>query len=227
MRDSKENNGKVVNDNSKTPVAEVLTKALLLERLRSTEKNKKLYITPLIDLKRQIGESSIDLRLGTEFILFKKANFSIIDPVQTELSDHIGEYQEKVHVKLGEKLILHPGQFVLGSSLEYVSLPNDLLAYVTGRSTWGRLGLVIATATAIHPGFTGVITLELANLGEVPIALYPGVRIAQLIFHLSQIEAEITPSRYYLSVSPTFTKIDHEIEIEVLKKISGQNRSLQ
>ena len=70
---------------------------------------------------------------------------------------------------------------VLASTLEYVRLPKSISAYVTSRSKWGRLGLVIATATAIHPGFTGTITLELVNHGNIPLVLYPGLAIAQLI----------------------------------------------
>jgi dCTP deaminase len=78
---------------------------------------------------------------------------------------------------------LHPGHFVLAATLEYLRLPNDLGAYVVGRSSWGRVGLVVATAMMAHPGFTGCLTLELVNEGDSPICLVPGVKIAQLAFH--------------------------------------------
>jgi dCTP deaminase len=90
---------------------------------------------------------------------------------------------QSVHVRFGQDFILHPRSFVLGVTLEWFRLPSDLGGYVTGRSSWGRRGLVIATATGIHPGFTGCLTLELANLGDLPIAIRPGMRIGQLFLH--------------------------------------------
>ncbi len=88
-----------------------------------------------------------------------------------------------VDVEIGEKLWLHPGQFVLGATFEFLRLPPHLGAYVVGRSSWGRVGLLVATAIFVHPGFFGCLTLELVNHGESPIALYPGSRIAQLAVH--------------------------------------------
>ena len=77
---------------------------------------------------------------------------------------------------------LHPNELVLTATLEYFKLPSNLAGYVTSRSSWGRAGLVIATAVAVHPGFTGTVTLELVNLGEVPLALRPGLNVAQFVF---------------------------------------------
>src|SRR5439155_26160938 len=91
--------------------------------------------------------------------------------------------QESIRISLHDQFIIHPGQLVLGATLEYLSLPKTVAASVEGRSSWGRLGLIIATACSVAPGFKGCITLELVNDGEVPLVLYPGVRIAQLIFH--------------------------------------------
>ena len=87
------------------------------------------------------------------------------------------------YVPFGKSIVLHPQKFLLGCSLEYVRIPEKLAAYVIGRSSWGRLGLVVATAIGIHPGYSGCITLELRNLGETPIILYPGQTIAQLFVH--------------------------------------------
>ena len=83
----------------------------------------------------------------------------------------------------GSRIIIHPHQFMLAQTLEYLRLPADLMAYVVGRSTWGRLGLIVATAIGIHPSFAGNLTFELRNLGETPLTLYPGQTIAQLFFH--------------------------------------------
>lgn len=90
---------------------------------------------------------------------------------------------EDPYVPLGGSLIIHPHQFILAAILEYIRLPPDLMSYVIGRSTSGRLGLIVATAVGIQPGFAGTLTLELRNLGETPPTLYPGQAIGQLFFH--------------------------------------------
>jgi dCTP deaminase len=89
--------------------------------------------------------------------------------------------QEEVVIPIGEPLWLHPGQFVLGATVEYLRFPSDLAADVVGRSSWGRVGLLVATAVMVQPGYRGTLTLELVNHGDGPIALYPGSRIAQLV----------------------------------------------
>lgn len=204
--------------------AGVLTHDELVTRLKSTKSKERISITPLIDPDLQIGYNSIDIRLGTEFIIFKKFGFSHIDPVISNLKESIGEYQSKTSIGLGKPLILHSRQFILGISLEYIKLPQDIMAYVTGRSSWARLGLVIATATAIHANYSGVITLELGNLGEAPISLYPGVRIAQLIFHKMNPSKTIKRGKYFMSVGPTFTKVCDEPEIDTLKNMLKINK---
>lgn len=78
---------------------------------------------------------------------------------------------------------MHPQQFVLGATCEFLRLPSHLGAYVLGRSSWGRLGLLVATAVMIQPGFSGCITLELVNAGDSPIRLFPGLKVAQLAVH--------------------------------------------
>jgi deoxycytidine triphosphate deaminase len=94
-----------------------------------------------------------------------------------------GQLVRPSHIRFGADFILHPRSFVLGVTLEWLRLPCDLAGYVVGRSSWGRRGLVIATATGVHPGFTGCLTLELTNLGDVPIAIRPGMAIGQLFLH--------------------------------------------
>ena len=91
------------------------------------------------------------------------------------------EFEEPFDVPLGTSLWLQPQQFVLAATLEFVRLPAHLAAQVLGRSSWGRMGLVVATAVVVQPGYAGNLTLELVNEGNSPIRLYPGVRIAQLI----------------------------------------------
>jgi len=102
-----------------------------------------------------------------------------------------------VYVPFGESFVLHPKSFVLGSTLEWIRLPANRGGYVTARSSWGRYGLIIATATGIHPGFSGCLTLELANVGEIPIVIKPGTTIAQLFIHtVEDTEKEIDKSSF-------------------------------
>jgi dCTP deaminase len=89
----------------------------------------------------------------------------------------------KHYVRFDGRFILHPRSFVLATTLEWIRMPRTLAGYVTGKSSWGRRGLVIETAPGVHPGFIGCLTLELANVGEIPIEIYPGTPICQLFFH--------------------------------------------
>ena len=158
----------------------VLGKKALKKKLAHKDINKRLYITPLINPENQIGESSIDLRLGNDFIVTKRGNQHSID-----LGKEIWEQRplRKHCTNISEAFYLHPNELVLANTFEFVKLPDDLSGYVTSRSSFGRAGLVIATATIIHPGFSGTITLELINLGQLPIALYPGIPVAQIVLH--------------------------------------------
>jgi dCTP deaminase len=90
---------------------------------------------------------------------------------------------ETHYVPFGDEYYLHPQAFVLGITLEWIRLPGNLAAYVIGKSSLGRRGLIIATATGVHPGFRGCLTLELGNLGETPIAITPGMKICQIFLH--------------------------------------------
>lgn len=146
----------------------------------------KLKISPILNAKKQLGSSSIDIRLGTEFryLKIKKQTHFDLNKDIDDIRAQIEEYSEVVHVKPMEAFILHPGDFVLASTLEYLLIPNYLSARLEGRSTWGRVGLQIhSTAGFVDPGFQGRLTFELNNLGKLPLPLYPGIRIGQLSFH--------------------------------------------
>jgi dCTP deaminase len=145
-----------------------------------------LVITPRpkLDNFKNSGAASIDLRLGCWFALLKHARAPMLDVGSTVTENLTAEALTKLHyVRFGDKFVLHPRDFVLGSTLEWLRLPKNLAGYVTSRSSWGRRGLIIATATGVHPGFTGCLTLELFNSGEIPIALYPGMAISQFFIH--------------------------------------------
>jgi dCTP deaminase len=148
-------------------------------RMREATLDNRLVITPLLD-ESQVGPASIDLRLGSGFIETLRRGAHVIDPSDaSSISTSIS--QDRYEVPLGESLYIHPGQFLLGATFEFVRLPRDLGGQVLGRSSWGRLGLMVATAVTVQPGFGGCLTLELQNLGSVPIRLFPGLRVAQLM----------------------------------------------
>jgi dCTP deaminase len=125
-----------------------------------------------------IQPSSIDFRLDRYFRVFENHRYPHIDPAADQ-----SDLTREVEPTGDEPFILHPGEFVLGSTLEVVSLPDDLAARVEGKSSLGRLGLLThATAGFVDPGFSGHVTLELANVATLPIKLYPGMKIGQLCF---------------------------------------------
>jgi dCTP deaminase len=122
--------------------------------------------------------SSLDVRVDRLFRVFRNSRYPYID-VKREQE----ELTELVEVDADEAFILHPGEFVLGSTLERVTLPDDLVARLEGKSSLGRLGLLIhSTAGFIDPGFDGHVTLELSNVANLPITIYPGMKIGQLSF---------------------------------------------
>jgi dCTP deaminase len=125
-----------------------------------------------------VQPASIDLRLGDSFRVFHNHRATAID-----LRDPPANLTEEVVVPPGEPFVIHPGEFCLGRTLEWVRIPNDIVARIEGKSSLGRLGLIVhATAGFCDPGFEGTLTLELNNLTRVPIRLYPALPIAQLSF---------------------------------------------
>jgi dCTP deaminase len=184
-----------------------LTHDRIKERL-ACELQNRLVVTPILSDK-QLGDASIDVRLSNQFIVFRMHTFGFFRPYHTP-SARLRIMQERQIVKFGNSFIIHPGMLALGCTFEYICLPPDLECQVEGRSSWARLGLQIATATSVEPGFKGVLTLELSNLGTIPIELYPGVRIAQLFFHDAKPkikDAYAGTRKYKCPVGPQFSLI--------------------
>jgi dCTP deaminase len=166
----------------------ILNEAQILERLVDSDPERRIIITPLLKPEEQFGPTSVDLRLGTDFQVMARTNITHMDLMKDPdaLSRDVQKHMQHVKVKPTEPFILHPGEFALASTLEYVKVPLDLAARLEGRSTWGRLGLQIhATAGFVDPGFRGALTFELSNVSNIPLPLYPGVRISQICFFLS------------------------------------------
>lgn len=174
-------------------------------------KEERIIVTPILS-DDQFGSVEINLRLGRQFIIFKKYFHESLGPISLrDIEDKINKYQEEIIINYDGKIILHPGEFLIGSTLEYIVLPNDLEAQVEGRSSWARLGLIIATATTIHPLYKGVITLELSNNGTIPIELMPTLEIAQIVFH--KVEPPVSldkESRYSCAIGPAFSRIHND-----------------
>jgi dCTP deaminase len=152
--------------------------------------------------------SSIDVRLDKWFRLFDNHKYPFIDPSQEQ-----PELTRLVEVATGEPLVLHPGEFVLGSTFEAVTLPDDVAARLEGKSSLGRLGLLThSTAGFIDPGFSGHVTLELSNVATLPITLWPGMKIGQMcFFRLSSptdnpYGASVYGSRYQGQRGPTASR---------------------
>ncbi|TCI99418.1 dCTP deaminase [Aeromicrobium sp. IC_218] len=152
-----------------------------------------------------IQPSSIDVRLDKFFRVFDNHKYPHIDPAVDQ-----SDLTREVEVASGDEFILHPGEFVLGSTYELVTLPDDVAARLEGKSSLGRLGLLThSTAGFIDPGFSGHVTLELANVATLPIKLYPGMKIGQLCFFRLTSPAEnpygsaVYGSRYQGQRGPT------------------------
>jgi len=153
--------------------------------IRKRVKGKGLVIRPF--RSENVQPSSVDLLLGSEFLVFDTHGQSLIDT-----KNEIKGLMKKIVVKSGEPLIVHPREFVLGTTREWVELPSDLVGRLEGKSSLGRIGLVIhSTAGYVDPGFAGQLTLEISNLANLPIALYSGMKICQ--FSLQQMTS---PAQY-------------------------------
>lgn len=177
----------------------------------------KIVIDPLKD-EQQIQPSSVDMRLGDEFKVFKVIRKPYIDPKDEE---DIAEYMESSTVPEGEAFIIHPNEFALATTQEYVKVPDDLVARVEGRSSMGRLGVTMhVTAGYVDPGFEGRITLEISNIGAIPVALYPGQRVCQLVFETMTTPAELPyghpkrNSKYMNQLKPESSRVKLDYELK-------------
>ncbi|GAB3292817.1 dCTP deaminase [Epidermidibacterium keratini] len=177
---------------------------LLSDRdLRARIEDGGLGIDPFDDAL--IQPSSVDVRLDRFFRVFNNQQYTHIDPAQQQ-----DDLTSPVEVPDDQPFVLHPGEFVLGSTLEVISLADDLAGRLEGKSSLGRLGLLThSTAGFIDPGFSGHITLELSNMANLPITLWPGMKIGQLcVFGLSTpaehpYGSEVYGSRYQGQRGPT------------------------
>jgi len=182
---------------------------LTREAIRNRLFDKKdLKVKPLLDPVSQIEDAAINLTLGTRFIVAKKSEYPLIDPRELD-AEKVANFQEKITLAFGQTMVLHPHQFALGATFEFLKLPPNLSGFVLTRSSFGRAGLQIATATYVHPNWQGCLTLELQNLGEVPIKLYCGSPICQLLLQEAWPPLEQKPVKS-IPVGPAFADLKNQ-----------------
>lgn len=173
----------------------------------------KIKISPKPDLSNQLGSCSVDLRLGDTFRVFEHSRFPYFDPRKKNFS---GEVTSVVKVNEDEPFILQPGDFVLAMTIESLELPDDLLARLEGRSSLGRLGIIVhSTASVFEPGWRGKVVMEMGNMGRMPVALYPGMRICALTFETLSSPVEVPyfkkkSAKYINQDAPEPSKIAQE-----------------
>ncbi|OIO54486.1 dCTP deaminase [Candidatus Peregrinibacteria bacterium CG1_02_54_53] len=173
--------------------------------------------SPKRSVAEHIHASSMDMHLGSVFKIYEHSRFAVLDPKKPE-SFHGNT--RTIDVKEGEPFIVQPGEFILGVTEETITVPDDLVVRVEGRSSLGRLGIIVhSTAGFVDPGFSGTITLEISNLNRLPVALYPGMRVCQLAFEtmtsaaeqpynvkpFSKYQGQSLPEESRLAMDPEFT----------------------
>jgi dCTP deaminase len=163
-----------------------------------------------------IGGSSMDLRLGKYFKVYNHTKYAVLDPMQPETFKDVARL-----VEIDEEttpFVVQPGEFVLGVTLEKIKIGDDIVARVEGRSSLGRLGIIIhSTAGFVDAGFEGTITLEITNINRMPVALYPGMRVCQLAFEELSSPAEVPyqkkgSSKYQGQIYPEESRIAKDPE---------------
>jgi len=196
-----------------------LNRRQIQRRLNNNRTQHRLVIEPFLDnLNKRPNNASVDLRLGRWFTTLKESSITSYSLYEEGLDDNI--VSRMYFVPFDGKFVIHPGRFVLGITLEWLNLPLNLVGDIVGKSSLGRRGLVIETAPVVHPGFYGCLTLELANLGDVPLEIAPAMEIAQLKLATIRLEksqavsrddgtflGQRYPSRAPLSSDPIVTRL--------------------
>jgi dCTP deaminase len=207
----------------------------IVDRLSRADESR-IIITPILFAEEQIGSVSINLHLGTEFIATDRASNTHYDPLWSR--EEFSDFATKVHrikrINPSDYFVVHPKQFVLATTLEYIRLPADIVGDLDGRSIWARQGLEVhSTASVINPGSSSVITFELQNVEDIPIKLYPGMPIGQLSFF----ELASVPWRSYDSKRKRGKYLHHvqaekglyceDIEMDILRRLKNRRNKTE
>lgn len=170
----------------------------------------KIYLNPKPSLKEQLSGASLDLCLGDEFRVFEHSQNLVIDPKKP------AEYTKLVKQRNSKPFVVHPGEFVLGITKETVGIDNSLCVRIDGKSSIGRMGIVVhSTAGHVNPGWKGKLTLEISNIGLLPVLLYPGMRICQLVFEklTSEASSHHTKKEKYMNQKSPKASLIHKEKI--------------
>lgn len=196
---------------------DLLNKKRLVDSIESSELDT-IYIEPLLDTD-QIGEVTVDLRLGYDFqvaILTRKPSVDLSFRENSRRS--IASYFDETRRDLGQTFVLYPGQVVISTTLEYVALPNNVYMDIITRSSYNRLGIHLNTM--VQPGWRGTVPLELFNHGSTPIELVVGCRLVQARFFESSEADYLSESRkYHADVRPTISRADRDSDLTRLALI--------
>lgn len=197
-----------------------LNKDNISERLNHSDLDKKLVIKPLLD-EDQIGELTVDFRLGTDFLVSNQGGEAYIDMTGSSEYKSINYFFNKTRRKFGESFLLHPNQTIICTSLEYVKLPKDVTASLNMRSSYSRVGLTISTI--LQPGYCGCISLELTNSSNNIIKLAIGSRLFQA--RLYQLDKMMNYSyhkrKYVCQVRPIASRHEQDSDLLLLKTIKN------
>lgn len=187
------------------------------EKINNLLRDKKLIISPILDAE-QIGQSSVDLRLGNIFRMSRQTREPYIDVNNND----IDRFFDTTYRDFGQDFIIYPNQLVLASTFEFIKLPNNIMSHVYTRSSINRLGINIASI--VQPGYSGTLTLELKNNGHNAIRLKTGMRVVQLV--LFDVEnSEFTPyskirnAKYIANTEPKISNIYDDKDLEILRNL--------
>lgn len=175
----------------------------------------RIKLTPAPDLKTQLGSCSIDLRLGNEARVFRPSKITHVD---TRNMKEAADIMEDLIIPEGEPLVLHPGDLVLATTLEWLEIADDLIGRIEGRSSLGRLGIIVhGTASIFDAGWKGKPVMELGNLGVVPVLLWPGMRVCAFTFEELSSKADVPyttkqDGKYIKQSSPLSSQFGKEVE---------------
>ncbi len=192
--------------------------------IRNALEAGKIKIKPSDGLENRIGPDGIDMRLGTTFLVFERNKQAFIDMREPSTAKGM---TRQIDIEQGEPFIIHPNELVLATTLERLTIGNDLLGRLEGRSSLGRLGIIVhSTASIFHPGWDGTATMELGNLGVMPVALYPRMRICMFTFERMSSPVEnpygSKTNKYQGQTGPLpshlWDELDEELREEELRK---------
>jgi dCTP deaminase len=174
----------------------------LVTEVEKGNRGEKAFLSILPE-PDEIKGASIDLHLGRWFLQPHQSRSTFFDFKENAAAR--GDFTSKEYfARFDGEFVLHPGRFILAMTLEWIRLPSNRAAYVTGKSNLGRRGLVIETAPGVHPHFNGCLTLEMTNLGEIPLKIRPGMKICQLFIHATGECPEPDEGQFSAQIKPTF-----------------------